>query len=60
MGITTFRGKISKRICDVLYKAENHHLNMISGLNSGAYTTFFNPGEETVEKNGKMVILHEL
>lgn len=33
---------------------------MIGSLNSVACTSFFNPGKEMVEQNGKMAIFHEL
>lgn len=41
MGITTFGSRIWERNCDVLYKAENHHLKMIVVLNSSCLHFFF-------------------
>lgn len=41
MGITTVGGRIWKRNCDVLYKAENHQLKMISRLKLRCLHFFF-------------------
>lgn len=49
MGITTFGSRIWKRNCDVLYKAENHHLKMIISLNPSCLHFFF----QSRQGNGK-------